>query len=119
MQKKEMAGLMVIAAGCLWGVIGLFSRKLSAVGFDAVQITALRSLVTAAGLFLLLFCKDRKLCRIDLERPMDVLRHRHLQHCRIQHLLLCDHQHHHIVRGSYPPLYSAFFRYGIVCGAVS
>ena len=65
MQKKEMAGLMVIAAGCLWGVIGLFSRKLSAVGFDAVQITALRSLVTAAGLFLLLFCKDRKLCRID------------------------------------------------------
>ena len=45
MQKKEMAGLMVIAAGCLWGVIGLFSRKLSAVGFDAVQITALRSLV--------------------------------------------------------------------------
>ena len=65
MQKKEMAGLMVIAAGCLWGVIGLFSRKLSAVGFDAVQITALRSLVTAVGLFLLLFCKDRKLCRID------------------------------------------------------
>lgn len=51
MQKKEMAGLMVIAAGCLWGVIGLFSRKLSAAGFDAVQITALRSLVTAAGLF--------------------------------------------------------------------
>ncbi len=47
MQKKEIAGLMVIAAGCLWGVIGLFSRKLSAVGFDAVQITALRSLVTA------------------------------------------------------------------------
>ncbi len=65
MQKKEMAGLMVIAAGCLWGVIGLFSRKLSAVGFDAVQITALRSLVTAAGLFLLLFGKDRKLCRVD------------------------------------------------------
>ena len=57
MQKKEMAGLMVIAAGCLWGVIGLFSRKLSAVGFDAVQITALRSLVTAVGLFLLLFAK--------------------------------------------------------------
>lgn len=65
MQKKEMAGLMVIAAGCLWGVIGLFSRKLSAAGFDAVQITALRSLVTAAGLFLLLFGKDRKLCRVD------------------------------------------------------
>jgi len=43
----------------------LFSRKLSAAGFDAVQITALRSLVTAAGLFLLLFGKDRKLCRVD------------------------------------------------------
>ena len=65
MQKKEMAGLMVIAAGRLWGAIGLFSRKLSAAGFDAVQITALRSLVTAAGLFLLLFGKDRKLCRVD------------------------------------------------------
>lgn len=65
MQKKEMAGLLVIAAGCLWGVIGLFSRKLSAAGFDAVQITALRSLVTAVGLFLLLICKDRKLCRIQ------------------------------------------------------
>lgn len=65
MQKKEMAGLMVIAAGCLWGVIGLFSRKLSAAGFDAVQMTALRSLVTVTGLFLLLFCKDRKLCRVD------------------------------------------------------
>ena len=78
MQKKEMAGLMVIAAGCLWGVIGLFSRKLSAVGFDAVQITALRSLVTAVGLL-----QRPETLPHRLERPVDVLRHRHLQHCRL------------------------------------
>lgn len=65
MRKRETAGLLVIAAGCLWGMIGLFSRQLTQAGFDAVQITALRSLVTAVGLFLLLFWKDRKLCRID------------------------------------------------------
>lgn len=64
MRKKETAGLMLIGAGCLWGMIGLFSRRLTAAGFDAVQITALRSLVTAAALFGLLFWKDRKSCRI-------------------------------------------------------
>lgn len=119
MQKKEMAGLMVIAAGCLWGVIGLFSRKLSAVGFDAVQITALRSLVTGSRTVFIALLQRPETLPCGLERLVDVLRHRHLQHCRIQYLLLCDHQHHHIVRGGNPPLYSALFRYGAVGGAVS
>lgn len=62
--KNGKASILVIAAGCLWGLIGLFTRRMTAAGLDAIQITVLRSLVTAVGLEALLLWKDRGKCRI-------------------------------------------------------
>ncbi|MBM6829881.1 EamA family transporter [Anaerotignum lactatifermentans] len=61
---KEKAGALVLAAGVLWGIIGVFSRSLSAAGIDAIQITALRSTVAAAGLFFFLFLRQRQKLRV-------------------------------------------------------
>ena len=51
--------LLIILAGCFWGSMGLFVRKLSADGFDPIQIVSIR--VTLAALFfcIILFVKDR------------------------------------------------------------
>lgn len=62
--NKEKAGALVLAAGVLWGIIGIFSRSLSAAGVNAIQITALRSTVAAAGLFFFLLLRQRQKLRI-------------------------------------------------------
>lgn len=61
---KEKAGCLVIGAGILWGIIGIFSRGLSAAGMTSIQITVLRSMVAAAGLFFFLLISDRGKLRI-------------------------------------------------------
>ena len=61
---KLLAPGCVLAAGCLWGIIGLFSNTLRSMGLDPVQITELRSLIAAAGLLIIILCKDRSLFRI-------------------------------------------------------
>lgn len=57
--KTKYAGGLVILAACLWGAIGLFSRVLAQAGMNAIQITALRSLVTAIGLLIWAGLKGR------------------------------------------------------------
>ena len=63
---KLLAPCCVLAAGCLWGIIGLFSNTLRGMGLDPVQITELRSLIAAAGLLIIILHKDRSLFRIHL-----------------------------------------------------
>lgn len=48
----KTAPFFIIAAGICWGVIGIFSRQLAALGFTPVQIAFGRSLVTAAVMLL-------------------------------------------------------------------
>lgn len=43
-QISKYAAISILAAGTLWGMIGLFVRKLTAYGFDSMEITALRSI---------------------------------------------------------------------------
>lgn len=50
--KTKYAGGLVVIAACLWGAIGLFSRILTEAGMNAIQITTVRSLVTAIGLLI-------------------------------------------------------------------
>ena len=67
MEKKRNWGpFLIILAGCFWGSMGIFVRRLSAYGFTSVQIVAIR--VTLAALFfcLLLLVKDRSGFRIAL-----------------------------------------------------
>ncbi len=64
--RSAYAGAAVIAAGCMWGSMGLWVRRFSAEGLDSLQILALRAVVAAVvlGIFLLLY--DRKLLRIRI-----------------------------------------------------
>lgn len=65
-QPQKTAPLLVILAGICWGIIGLFSRQLSARGMSAVQVTAVRCFVTAFCMLLFLLVHDRAKLRIAL-----------------------------------------------------
>lgn len=43
---KKLAPLMIIAAGCLWGCMGILVRTLNAAGLGTMEIVAVRCLVT-------------------------------------------------------------------------
>ena len=67
MEKKRNWGpFLIILAGCFWGSMGIFVRRLTEYGFSSVQIVSIR--VTLAALFfcLLLLVKDRSGFRIAL-----------------------------------------------------
>lgn len=56
------SSLLILAGGVLWGIIGLFVRYLTPLGFTAMQLVALRSYITVVGLVLiLLFTQPQKL----------------------------------------------------------
>ena len=64
--KRNLGPLLIVLAGCFWGSMGIFVRKLADIGFSSVQIVSIR--VTLAALFfcLLLLIKDRSGFRIAL-----------------------------------------------------
>lgn len=65
--KKRNAGpLLIILAGCFWGSMGIFVRKLSEYGLSPIQIVAVRITVAALAFALLLLVKDRSGFRIAL-----------------------------------------------------
>ncbi|MCI7181644.1 MAG: EamA family transporter [Schaedlerella sp.] len=68
MKKGDMSAVFkILIAGFGWGIIGVFSRPLSAAGLSAVQITCVRSVIVAVGMAVILFVKDRSLLRIQLK----------------------------------------------------
>ncbi len=68
MKKGDMSAVFkILIAGFGWGIIGMFSRPLSAAGLSAVQITCVRSVIVAVGMAVILFVKDRSLLRIQLK----------------------------------------------------
>lgn len=60
------SSLLIVSGGVLWGIIGLFVRSLTPLGFSAMQLVALRSYITALGLVLILLVTDRKKLKISL-----------------------------------------------------
>ncbi|NTV89369.1 MAG: EamA family transporter [Clostridiales bacterium] len=56
----------VILAAMLWGCISIFSRMLTSAGFSTIQIVAVRTLVAAAVLAVIVLVTDRKLFRIKI-----------------------------------------------------
>ena len=67
--KTGTAVLCIVIAGILWGLIGLFSKNMSAIGLTAVQITFLRCLVACAVIWVVLALRDRSMLKI---RPKDI-----------------------------------------------
>lgn len=63
-RKERVASLLILIAGCCWGMIGLFSRALAKAGLDPVQLTMLRSLVLALSTGLFIGVRDREKLRI-------------------------------------------------------
>lgn len=55
---------MVILAGALWGLMGIFVRYFTARGFSSMSVVAIRVITTAVILGVILLCMDRTLFRI-------------------------------------------------------
>ena len=64
--KRNLGPLLIILAGCFWGSMGIFVRRLSSFGFSPIQIVSLRITVAALVFALLLLIKDRSGFRIAL-----------------------------------------------------
>ncbi|MDF2548272.1 MAG: transporter [Anaerosolibacter sp.] len=62
---KKIAYFSVMCAAILWGILGIFIKKLYGFGFNPFQIVAIRALGAFAALFLYLFISDRKLLRVQ------------------------------------------------------
>lgn len=64
--RRKIGPLLIILAGCFWGSMGIFVRRLSSYGFTSVQIVSIR--VTLAALIFsgLLLARDRSGFRISL-----------------------------------------------------
>lgn len=66
---KKTAPVFILAAGGLWGTMGIFVRELGTYAFTSLQIASLRIIVGAAVFLLIALVKDRKLLKI---RPRDI-----------------------------------------------
>ena len=63
---KKLAPMFVLSAGTLWGLMGIFVRKLSTYGFSSLQIACLRILFGAALFLVITGCYRRELLKIRL-----------------------------------------------------
>lgn len=62
---KNITGpALIILAGCFWGTMGIFVRKLSAFGFSSIQIVSVRVTLAALAFCVVLLIKDRSGFRI-------------------------------------------------------
>ena len=68
MERKSgtVSVALILTAASGWGVIGLFSRPLTAAGLTALQVTFVRSVITLIGMGLTLLIKDRSLFQVKL-----------------------------------------------------
>lgn len=65
-KKNTWAALPVLAAGTLWGLMGLFVRRLNAAGLGAMEVAELRILTGLALVGLYLLVARRDLLRVRL-----------------------------------------------------
>lgn len=57
--NRNIGPALILLAGCFWGSMGIFVRRLSAFGFSSVQIVSIRVTLAALAFCLLLLFKDR------------------------------------------------------------
>ena len=65
-QRRNIGPALIILAGCFWGSMGIFVRRLTGYGFSPIQIVTLRITVAALVFCLVLLAKDRSGFRIAL-----------------------------------------------------
>ncbi|WP_325201094.1 DMT family transporter [Oscillibacter sp.] len=64
-QKKAPASAAILAAAALWGVIGLWNRRLMAAGLSPFSIVVVRNLGGCALLVLFFLFKDRSVFKVE------------------------------------------------------
>lgn len=67
--KAKIGPILIILAGCFWGSMGIFVRRLGTYGFNSIQIVSIRVTLAALIFALVLFVKDRsgfKISRGDI-----------------------------------------------------
>ncbi len=58
--NKTLTGsILIILAGCFWGSMGIFVRRLGTYGFSSIQIVSIRVTLAALLFTLVLLIKDR------------------------------------------------------------
>ena len=57
--KTIIGPMLIILAGCFWGSMGIFVRKLGIYDFDSIQIVSIRLTIAAIFFSLVLFIKER------------------------------------------------------------
>ena len=62
--KRNFGPALIILAGCFWGSMGIFVRRLGTFGFTPIQIVSIRLTVAALVFAILLLIKDRSGFRI-------------------------------------------------------
>lgn len=58
--------MFILIAGTLWGIMGIFVRRLEAAGFDSIQIASMRIMGGAILFILICALTDRKKLRIQI-----------------------------------------------------
>ena len=56
--SSKIGTALIILAGCFWGSMGIFVRKLGTYGFSAIQIVSIRITLAALIFSLVLLVKD-------------------------------------------------------------
>lgn len=65
-QRARVGTVFIILAGCFWGSMGIFVRKLGTYGFNSIQIVSIRVTLAALIFAIVLLLKDRDGFRISL-----------------------------------------------------
>lgn len=65
--NKNLSTILILAAGSLWGMMGLFVRGLSAEGLGTIEIVFFRSVIAALFMFVCLIIKDREKLKIRVK----------------------------------------------------
>lgn len=64
---KKIAPFMVLLAGILWGMIGIFVRKLNIYGFGSMEVVTIRAITTTILMFLFLLVYNARLLKVALK----------------------------------------------------
>ncbi|MDD6201703.1 MAG: DMT family transporter [Lachnospiraceae bacterium] len=67
MKQKTSSVLLILAAGCMWGCMGLLVRPLTTIGLDTMEICFLRALITFLTMLAGLLIADRSAFSIHLK----------------------------------------------------
>lgn len=63
---SKLSPLFIVLAGCLWGTMGIFVRRLNDAGIESMNIVFIRALFTAAITFALTAIRNKELLKIKL-----------------------------------------------------